>query len=157
MVLLTTSQQNEISLEFNELLNQSNYTILYFYPKDNTSGCTLEANEFSWYSKEFEKLGCQIIGVSKDNHTSHCKFISKYDLAFQLISDSDLELHTMFHTLGEKSLYGKKYIGTIRSTFLLDQKGNILYERRNASASNHAKKVLEKTQEVVMDKLNHNN
>lgn len=152
MITITNPDQTQKELSLEDLLSQANYTILYFYPKDNTPGCTLEAQDFRSLSAEFDKLGAQIIWISKDNHKSHCKFIQGHDLNFQLISDIDLELHNRFQTMGEKSMFGKKYMGTIRSTFLVNSKAEILAERRNVSASSHAKNVLEKMQEVVMDR-----
>lgn len=152
IVSITKQTGSQLELTYEQLLEQSPYTVLYFYPKDNTSGCTIEANDFKNLSNHFATLGCQIVWVSKDTHKSHCLFIQKQDLNFQLISDPDYELHKQFNTLGEKSMYGKKYMGTMRSTFLLNHKGEIVAERRNVSAREHAKKVLEKAQEVVMHK-----
>ncbi len=149
---ITTPNSNQLQSSYEDLLAQKSFTVLYFYPKDNTSGCTIEAGDFRDLAKEFESLDAQIIWVSRDTHKSHCGFVSKQNLNFQLISDTDSTLHNKFQTLGEKSMYGRKYIGTIRSTFLLDSKGTILAERRNVSVSDHAKKVLEKLQEVVMDR-----
>lgn len=150
--MIQTTTSNRKTKEYSklaELISKSKYTILYFYPKDNTPGCTLEAQDFAHLQKTFSKLWCQIVWVSKDSIESHCAFSEKYWLEFQLISDPKAELHTQFGVLGEKSMFGKKYIGTIRSTFLLNNKGDVIHEWRRVSASNHAKKVLEKVQEVV--------
>ncbi|MFA7284575.1 MAG: peroxiredoxin [Candidatus Absconditabacterales bacterium] len=153
MILSITDQTGaKLELSYEQLIKHTPYTVLYFYPKDNTPGCTLEANDFRSLSEQFTALGCQIIGISKDNYKSHCTFIQKQGLNFRLISDPEYTLHKQFNTLGEKSMYGKKYMGTIRSTFLLDDTGTIIAERRNVSASEHVKKVLEKAQEVVMHK-----
>jgi peroxiredoxin Q/BCP len=119
----------------NNRLTESQYTLLYFYPKDDTPGCTLEAQDFTRLKNEFEKHGIQIIGVSKDSETSHAKFCNKFNLGIQLISDEEEALHKQFNVIGEKKNYGKIYIGVIRSTFLLDQDGNILKEWRNVKAS----------------------
>ncbi len=124
------------------LLAVSPQTLLYFYPKDDTPGCTMEAQDFTRLKSEFEKLGIQIIGVSKDSETSHAKFCNKYNLGIQLLSDEDGKLHEQFGVIGEKKNYGKVYIGVIRSTFLLDSTGNILKEWRNVKATGHAEKVL---------------
>ncbi len=104
------------------MLAQSRYTLLYFYPKDDTPGCTREGIDFSLKQKDFQMRDIQVIGVSQDSHTSHCSFHSKYNLTIPLISDPDHELHndTRFRVWGEKTMYGKKYMGTVRSTFLLD-------------------------------------
>ena len=102
------------------LLSRSPKTLLYFYPKDNTPGCTLEAQDFTRLKGEFANLGIQIIGVSKDSEVSHEKFTSSCNLGIDLISDTDGRLHEEFAVIGEKKNYGKAYIGIIRSTFLLD-------------------------------------
>lgn len=125
-----------------DLIQGSSQTLLYFYPKDDTPGCTLEAQDFTRLIPEFAKLGIQIIGVSKDSDTSHAKFCNKYNLGIKLISDESWELHEQFGVIGEKKNYGKIYIGVIRSTFLLDQNGTILKEWRNVKATGHAEKVL---------------
>jgi peroxiredoxin Q/BCP len=124
------------------ILQSSPLTLLYFYPKDDTPGCTLEAQDFTRLVPDFAKLGIQIVWVSRDTEVSHTKFCNKYDLAVTLISDEDGSLHNQFGVIGEKKNYGKVYIGTIRSTFLLDQTGKILHEWRNVKATGHAEKVL---------------
>ena len=130
------------SASFEKILKKSEKTLLYFYPKDNTPGCTTEANDFSQLAPEFEALGIQIIGVSKDSSASHAKFIENQMIAFELISDPNLELHKYFWAYGEKNNYGKIVQWVIRSTFLLDQEGNILKEYRNVRAKWHAQRVL---------------
>ncbi|MDD2693660.1 MAG: peroxiredoxin [Candidatus Gracilibacteria bacterium] len=127
-------------------LSKSPKTLLYFYPKDNTPGCTLEAQDFTRLKKDFEVLGIQIIGVSKDSETSHANFRDSCNLGITLISDEDGSLHEQFGVIGEKKNYGKIYIGTIRSTFLLDSSGKILQEWRNVKATGHAEKVLKEIQ-----------
>ncbi len=129
-------------MDLKNLLDKSSKTILYFYPKDNTPGCTLEAQDFTRLKKDFESLGIQIIGVSKDSESSHAKFRDKCNLGIELISDIDGKLHEAFGVIGEKKNYGKIYIGVIRSTFLLDQRGKILKEWRNVKAKGHAEKIL---------------
>lgn len=131
------------------MISASPYTILYFYPKDNTPGCSLEARTFSSLLSEFEQRGVQIIGVSRDSSDSHCSFISKQGLTIGLITDAELTLHRQFAARGEKKNYGKIYEGTIRSTFLLDSKGQILKERRNVKATGHAERVLKEIQSIL--------
>lgn len=99
--------------------------ILYFYPKDNTSGCTKEACEFNENISVFNSLNIKVIGVSPDSLKSHTKFKEKYNLNFDLISDPENEISKSFFAYGEKSMYGRKYMGIIRSTFLIDKKGII--------------------------------
>lgn len=107
-------------MNITSLLAKSPKTLLYFYPKDDTPGCTLEAQDFTRLLGDFAKLGIQVIGVSRDSASSHEKFCNKYDLGIELISDEDGSLHEQFSVIGEKKNYGKVYIGVIRSTFLLD-------------------------------------
>ena len=131
------------------LLSQSPLTLLYFYPKDDTPGCTLEASDFTRLKSEFEALGIHIIWISKDSETSHAKFCNKYNLGIQLVSDEDESLHNQFGVIGEKKNYGKVYIGVIRSTFLLDSQWKIIKEWRNVKATGHAEKVLRKIKEIL--------
>lgn len=140
-VTLTTGQTTS-QTTLSDLLKRSKQTILYFYPRDNTPGCTLEARDFSFHLKTFLEKGIQVIWVSKDSEKSHCKFIEKQELAIPLISDPDLILHKQFGARGEKNNYGKISQWTIRSTFLLDQSGAILKERRNVKATGHVEKIM---------------
>jgi len=130
-------------------LAKSKYTLLYFYPKDNTPGCTLEAQDFTRLKKDFAKLDIQIIGVSKDDATSHQKFIESCKLDITLIPDTEGKLCDQFGVIGEKKNYGITYVGVIRSTFLLDQKGKILKEWRNVRAKGHVERVLEEVKKLV--------
>lgn len=123
-----------------ELLSRSSKTLLYFYPKDNTPGCTLEAKDFSRLKSDFASAGIQIVGVSLDGTESHAKFRDSCGLAIDLISD-DKSLHDSFGVIGEKKNYGKTYVGVIRSTFLLGSDGSVLKEWRNVKATGHAEKV----------------
>ena len=107
-------------MNLTSLLSQSDKTLLYFYPKDNTPGCTMEAQDFTRLKSDFASLGIQIIGVSKDTEVSHEKFTTSCNLGIELISDTTGELHEQFSVIGEKKNYGKVYVGVIRSTFLLD-------------------------------------
>lgn len=129
-------------MNLTSLLQKSPKTLLYFYPKDSTPGCTLEAQDFTRLKWDFSALGIQIIGVSKDSEASHENFCNKYSLDIELISDTSGELHEQFGVIGEKKNYGKVYIGVIRSTFLLDSTWKILQEWRNVKAKGHAEKVL---------------
>ncbi|MDD3322398.1 MAG: thioredoxin-dependent thiol peroxidase [Paludibacter sp.] len=99
--------------------------VLYFYPKDNTPGCTAQACSLRDGYTDLQKAGYEVIGVSTDSAASHQKFIAKQNLPFQLIADTDKKLSEIFGTWGEKSLYGRKYMGTFRTTFLIDEKGII--------------------------------
>lgn len=116
--------------------------VLYFYPKDNTSGCTLEAKDFTQLQSEFKAKGYRIVGVSKDGVRSHKNFIEKQELNLLLLSDKEQELIKELDLLKEKSMYGKKYMGVVRSTFILDEEGNIIKEYRDVKAKGHAEAVL---------------
>lgn len=117
--------------------------VLYFYPKDNTSGCTLEAKDFTCLKDAFKTKGYTVIGVSKDSLKSHQSFIQKQELALLLLSDPDQLLIKAFDVLKEKTMFGKTYMGVVRSTFILDEEGNITKEYRNVRANNHAQTVLD--------------
>ena len=117
--------------------------ILYFYPKDSTSGCTREAQEFTELAAEFESLGWTVAGVSRDSQKSHKNFICRYGLGVRLLSDSGETVCNQFGVLGEKNMYGRKVIGLIRSTFAIGRDGRILKEWRKVKAAGHAAEVLE--------------
>lgn len=117
--------------------------VLYFYPKDDTPGCTLEAKEFSEKQKAFSNKNAVILGVSKDNVRSHDKFKEKCNLSVTLLSDEDGKLCEMFGVWIEKSMYGKKYMGIDRSTFIISPDGTIIKEWRKVSVTNHVAEVLE--------------
>jgi len=116
--------------------------VLYFYPKDNTSGCTLESKDFTCLKDQYKEKGYRIIGVSKDSVKSHKNFILKQELDLLLLSDKEQELIKAFDVLKEKSMYGKKYMGVVRSTFILDESGIIVKEYRNVKAKGHAEALL---------------
>jgi peroxiredoxin Q/BCP len=117
--------------------------VVYFYPKDNTAGCTTEALEFMDLYDEFEKLDTVIIGISRDSLKSHAKFRDKHDLPFLLLSDEDEDVHNLFNVMKLKKMYGKEYIGVERSTFIFNKDGELIKEFRNVKAKGHAEKVLE--------------
>ncbi|MWV61728.1 redoxin domain-containing protein [Helicobacter saguini] len=116
--------------------------ILYFYPKDNTSGCTTEAQEFSALKAEFERLDCVIIGISPDKTSTHKKFIESKNLNIILLSDEKRAVASKYHAFGKKMMYGKEVQGIIRSTFII-KNGKILESFYNVRAKGHAQKVLE--------------
>ena len=116
--------------------------VLYFYPKDDTSGCTSEALQFSSEVEEFAKLGAVIVGVSKDSAASHAKFRLKHDLTVELAADTTGEIVETYGAWVEKSMYGRKYMGIDRSTFLIDREGVIRQVWRKVKVPNHIKAVL---------------
>jgi len=117
--------------------------VIYFYPKDDTSGCTKEAQEFTALAGDFEKAGAVVIGISKDTLAKHDKFAAKYDLKVMLGSDVEGEVCEAFGTWVEKSLYGRKYMGIERATFLIDANGKIARIWRKVKVAGHAAEVLE--------------
>jgi len=119
--------------------------ILYFYPKDSTPGCTAEACNFRDNFYELRHAGYEIVGVSVDDEKSHNKFIEKYELPFRLIADKDKKLVELFGIWAEKTLAGKKYMGTLRTTYLIDENGVIgqVFTAKEIKAKEHAEQVLE--------------
>ncbi len=138
---------NDQNFEINKNLNQ--YLLIYFYPRDNTPGCTSEAKDFSKLYKEFKKLDCEIVGVSKDNIESHKKFIDKFKIPFQLLSDEKIVVLKKYGVWAEKSMYGKKFMGIKRATVLINPKGKILKIWNNVKVTDHAKEVLNFLKEVI--------
>jgi peroxiredoxin Q/BCP len=122
--------------------------VLYFYPKDDTPGCTTEACQFNDNLKAFNKAKVKIVGVSPDGPESHAKFKKKYGLKFDLLSDPGLETLKSYGAYGEKNLYGKKTVGVIRSTFLISPEQKVVRAWYNVKAKGHAEKVLEAIAEL---------
>jgi len=116
--------------------------VVYFYPKDSTPGCTLEAQDFRDLQKDFGKRGAVILGVSRDSEKSHCNFKQKQSLNFDLIADTDETWCKAFDVIHEKVLYGKRHLGVVRSTFLIDADGRLLREWRGVKVAGHAAEVL---------------
>ncbi len=122
--------------------------VLYFYPKDDTSGCTREAQDFTALAGEFEKSGVRVVGVSRDPMKSHEKFIGKYALAIPLVSDEDGRLSGAFGTWVEKSMYGRKYMGMERATYLIGADGRVIRSWRKVKVPKHAEEVLKAAQSI---------
>jgi peroxiredoxin Q/BCP len=116
--------------------------VVYFYPKDDTSGCTREAQDFTALAGDYAKAGVKVVGVSRDPMKSHEKFIGKYGLAVPLVSDEDGRISEAFGTWVEKSMYGRKYMGMERATYLIGADGRILKAWRKVKVPNHADEVL---------------
>ena len=135
--------------EFELKKNKNNFLIIYFYPRDNTPGCTNEAKDFSKLYKEFKKLNCDIFGISKDSVDSHQKFISKFKIPFQLLSDDKIIALKKYGAWGEKSMYGKKFMGIKRTTVLINPKGKIIKIWNNVKVKDHAKEVLSCLKEAI--------
>jgi thioredoxin-dependent peroxiredoxin len=122
--------------------------VLYFYPKDDTPGCTIEGQDFRDYHKAFEKAGAVVLGVSRDSVASHEKFKAKFEFPFELLSDGDETLCRMFDVIREKNMYGRKVMGVERSTFLIDGQGVLRHEWRKVKVPGHVEEVLEAVQEL---------
>jgi len=116
--------------------------VLYFYPKDDTSGCTRQAQDFTTLADDFTAAGASVVGVSRDEMNKHDKFIAKYELKIPLASDSDGAISDAFGTWAEKSMYGRKYMGMERSTFLIDAGGQVVKAWRKVKVPGHAEAVL---------------
>ncbi len=121
---------------------QGKWLVLYFYPKDDTPGCTREACGFRDLKAEFAEHGAVIVGVSRDDGKSHDAFKKKYELPFELLSDPDLKLHKAYGAYGEKTSYGKTSMGVIRTTVLIDPKGKVVKTWPNVKVDGHVEKVL---------------
>ncbi|MEX2496786.1 MAG: peroxiredoxin [Woeseia sp.] len=127
---------------------RGNKVVLYFYPKDSTPGCTTEAQDFRDLHSRFRRAGAFILGVSRDSLASHEKFREKMGLPFDLLSDGDESLCRQFDVIREKSLYGRKFMGVERSTFLLDEQGKLKREWRKVKVKGHAAAVLDAVKEL---------
>ena len=140
---------SNINKEFELKKNKNKFLVIYFYPRDNTPGCTNEAKDFSKLYKEFKRLNCEIFGISKDSVESHKKFISKFKIPFQLLSDDKLIALKKYGAWGEKSMYGKKFMGIKRTTVLINPKGKIIKIWNNVKVKDHAKEVLSCLKEAI--------
>ena len=140
------SATNELVIDSTDLIGKS--YVIYFYPKDNTPGCTQEGEDFRDLYKEFKKLKTEIYGVSRDSLKSHEGFKEKYKYPFELISDPEEKLCNLFDVIKEKNMYGKKYMGIERSTFLINKEGKLSAEWRKVKVNGHAAEVLEEVKKI---------
>ena len=140
------SATNELEIDSTDLIGKS--YVIYFYPKDNTPGCTQEGEDFRDLYKEFKKLNTEIYGVSRDSLKSHEGFKEKYKYPFELISDTEEKLCNLFDVIKEKNMYGKKYMGIERSTFLINKEGKLSAEWRKVKVNGHAAEVLEEVKKI---------
>jgi peroxiredoxin Q/BCP len=137
---LTVAATNDEALKLSSLKGRN--LVLYFYPKDSTAGCTTQGQSFRDAYKDFEKMNTEILGVSRESIKSHQNFISKQDFNFNLISDPDEILCSVFGVIKEKNMYGRKYMGIERSTFIFDSKGKLIHEIRKVKVKGHVDQVL---------------
>jgi peroxiredoxin Q/BCP len=136
--LPSTNGENQ---KLKELLGK--YVVIYFYPKDDTPGCTIETNDFNKLLPKFKKLNCDIFGISKDTIKSHDKFREKFKIKFDLLSDEEIKVLKKYKVWGKKKFMGREFMGIIRSTILIDKKGKIIKVWDNVKVKDHAKEVLE--------------
>lgn len=142
----TTQTDGGLSVSLND--SAGKWVVLYFYPKDDTSGCTKEACEFRDNMERITSIGAVVLGVSPDKVNSHDKFKAKYDLNFALLADPDKAICNNYDIMGEKSLYGKKYMGVIRTTFVISPIGKIAYVFNKVSVDGHVEEVIAKLIEL---------
>jgi peroxiredoxin Q/BCP len=119
------------------------YVVLYFYPKDDTPGCTIETSDFNKLLTKFKKLNCDVFGISKDDLKSHNKFKEKYKIKFDLLADDEIKIVKSYKVWAKKKFMGREFMGVIRSTFLIDPKGKIVKIWSNVKVKDHAKEVLD--------------
>jgi len=124
------------------------FVVIYFYPKDDTPGCTIETNDFNKLLSKFKKLDCEVYGISKDNLKSHDKFRNKYKIKFDLLADEELKVLKKYKVWGKKKFMGREFMGIIRTTFLLDKNGKIIKIWNNVKVKDHAKDVLETVKNI---------
>ena len=136
---LPSTSNNEYSLKD----SLGKYIVLYFYPKDDTPGCTIETNDFNKLLPKFKKLNCEIFGISKDTIKSHEKFREKFKIKFHLLSDEQIKVLKKYKVWSKKKFMGREFMGIIRSTFLIDKKGKVIKVWDNVKVKDHAKEVLE--------------
>ena len=132
--------QNGKVIELNDI--HGKWTVVYFYPKDDTPGCTVEAKEFTDLSKDFGSKGATIYGVSPDNEAKHCKFIDKHGLSVELLADTEKTMLADYGVWQEKQMYGKTYMGTSRSTFVIDSDGVLKWVGYGVRAKGHVDKIM---------------
>jgi len=138
----TSVNQDDQSVSLSQFKGKQN-VVLYFYPKDDTPGCTIEANEFTALVEEFTGADTVVIGVSKDSCEKHRKFIGKYDLKIDLLADTSGEICEKYHTWGQQKFMGKEYMGITRSTFVIDKSGMLIEALYKVKAKGHAEQMLE--------------
>ena len=136
----TLPSTNKKSFTLNESLGK--YVVLYFYPKDDTPGCTIETNDFNKLYSKFKKLDCEVYGVSKDSIKSHDKFREKYKIKFDLLSDEEIKVLKKYKVWGKKKFMGREFMSINRTTFLIDRKGKIIKIWENVKVKDHAQEVL---------------
>ena len=144
-IILPSTSKDKYSLKD----SSGKYIVIYFYPKDDTPGCTIETNDFNKMLSKFKKLDCEIYGISKDSLKSHDKFREKYKIKFDLLSDEDLKVLKKYKVWGKKKFMGREYMGINRTTFLIDKKDKIIKIWENVKVKDHAKEVFETLKSII--------
>ena len=139
--VLTLNSTNGNSYSLKDSIGK--YVVLYFYPKDDTPGCTIETNDFNKLLTKFKKLNCDVFGISKDDLKSHKRFKEKYKIKFDLLVDEEIKIIKSYKVWAKKKFMGREFMGVIRSTFLIDPKGKIIKIWDNVKVKDHAKEVLD--------------
>ena len=142
---LPSTNKKEFSLKD----SLGNFVVLYFYPKDDTPGCTIETVDFNKLLPKFKKLNCEILGISKDNLKTHDKFRDKYKIKFDLLADEEIKVLKKYNVWAKKKFMGREFMGIVRTTFLIDKKGKIIKIWNNVKVKDHAKEVLETLQNIA--------
>ena len=124
------------------------YVVLYFYPKDDTPGCTIETNDFNKLLTKFKRFNCEVYGISKDNINSHNKFKEKYKIKFDLLADDEIKIVKSYKVWAKKKFMGREFMGVVRSTFLIDPKGKIVKIWDNVKVKDHAQEVLDSLKHI---------
>ena len=145
--LFTLQSTNEFEYSLKNSLGK--YVVIYFYPKDDTPGCTIETNDFNKLLPKFKKLNCEVFGISKDTLESHKKFKKKYNIKFDLLSDIELTVLKKYKVWGKKKFMGREFMGILRTSFLIDPKGKILKIWENVKVKDHANEVLETLKSLI--------
>ena len=143
----TAKNQRDEDIALSSLRGKS--VVLYFYPKDDTPGCTTEGQEFTALYPKFQAAGAEILGVSRDSVASHLKSACKYEFPFSLLADPDQTLCKAYDVIREKKNYGKVYLGIERSTFVIDREGKLAYIERKVKAAGHAEKILANVEKLA--------
>ena len=145
--VIPSTSKDKYSLKDSQHL-ENMYKVLYFYPKDDTPGCTIETNDFNKLLAKFKKLECEVYGISKDSLKSHDKFRDKYKIKFDLLADEEIKVLKKYKVWGKKKFMGREFMGINRTTFLIDKKGKILKIWENVKVKDHAKEVLETLKDI---------
>ena len=141
---LNSTGNNKYSLKD----SQGKYVILYFYPKDDTPGCTIETNDFNKLLTKFKRFNCEVYCISKDNINSHNKFKEKYKIKFDLLADDEIKIVKSYKVWAKKKFMGREFMGVVRSTFLIDPKGKIVKIWDNVKVKDHAQEVLDSLKHI---------